>query len=1042
MNHALSAPELLKIVSLRWVFFCLFVIVCFACTSGLPENQNTRFKVGSSLKIAALEHCVDGANQQGKPTRYVRDEDRCVEAFAPMNTKTQSQPLMKRLAAATRTPITFAQLLAWAEKTYPNYFSGTSSEGMYEGFTYRHYTKLDNYLAQKDGKIYVLGTITDWNLLFVGALTDFQCVALTSCGDGQASTTNYEVEPNNGFDSAQPIVANARYSGTLSEEDYSADFYRLSITAPTSITITLNIQKILDRNGLGYTFPLVELSIFDSTRKQIQTGYVYDGESSVLIKDALAGSYTIRIQTPFQLGTLSYPSKIQYELGYVLATSNTSSSNGTATNTSGSTSGVTTATLSCKSVPLGTSPAPNRAPYNQIGVSEKESSNPAENPNILSEGVWINASLSSASDVDYYDLKLPRSVDNIWGVLEVNLPNLSDQDASYIEAKQAGSIVGLRGGLNVWRWQIPASCPINGACEGSADIRVLELSDSSASVKPKAYQVRFYLDPSKGAASGAANFNLGERDLQTASPANKASLPTNRALTQTIQSDGLVANKAVSLSSKNADHVVVQLSDGTYWGWGSNMHGQLLPEACGGVIYTPLQLDIDPKLYTKVIATDQVTFAFGPNVDPVGWGNNSKGILGDGTTTAKSGITKIKNTGPIQSIATNGVQAAAVGIDGTLWIWGDGYYDRDLSYTPHKVGSGYRSVVSANGAFFALSADGTVFILGLRDEPINGELGRVLKKTENPRVPFPLLTNVKQVEASIDTGYAIKTDGSLWTWGWNRYGQLGENKDSSYKSIDSFLVNSSKRETPQQVGQGYSKLYTGPRNVVGVKTDGTVWGWGDNLTGELALPAPAGQPSPAPYRQEAFVGLNLTNAEIGRSISLYTLATGELLWFSRNATPFWTASGAMRTSTGQSRYVKFGIDPDPTLPPKAQPTIPTTPTALPETTAEDRAACAKELPNGSKQQIDDCLKNRATYKYCKVQSANAGRANDLQYDSFCNRAALDLCMVEAGYPQFADEGNCDCVILADLVKSTGVKWACGVCENGFRAKPSNPICKP
>ncbi|MFM8344131.1 MAG: hypothetical protein ACKOB5_06435, partial [Betaproteobacteria bacterium] len=54
--------------------------------------------------------------------------------------------------------------------------------------------------------------------------------------------------------------------------------------------------------------------------------------SSVLIKDALAGSYTIRIQTPFQLGTLSYPSKIQYELGYVLATSNTSSSNGTATN--------------------------------------------------------------------------------------------------------------------------------------------------------------------------------------------------------------------------------------------------------------------------------------------------------------------------------------------------------------------------------------------------------------------------------------------------------------------------------------------------------------------------------------------------------------------------------------------------------------------------------------------------------------------------------------------------------------------------------------
>ena len=999
-----------------------------ACTEGTLETKSLKFKVGSSLNRASMDICLAEQNQTAKPSQFVLDGDNCVEAFVPVNIKIQTTPRMRRLATSKQNPITFMQLLLWAEKTYPNYFTGSTSDGVYEGFTYRHYPKTDNYIGLKDGSIYVTGLITDWKLLFVGALSDFQCIALPNCGSTESAASQNEVEPNNTFEVAQGIVVDTRYLGSFTETDNSMDFYKLSATSSSSLTIRLNVPKLVDRTGLPLSFPTMEISVFDPSSKILKSSYLFDGESSLSINAATTGVYTIRLQTLFSPGTFGIPSLIQYELGYSSEKGNTSASSGTATNTSGSTNGETSTTLTCKTVPLGTSPAPNRAPYNQSGVSEKESSNPIENPNILTEGVWINASLSSASDVDYYAIKLPRSVDSVWGVLEVNLPNLSDQDASYIEVKQGLNVFVLRGGLNVWRWQIPGGCPINGACEGSAEITILGLSDSSASVMPKAYQVRFYLDPSKGAATGAANFTFGERDLQdqrTTNVANKTDLPTNRVLTRTIQSEGLAANAAISLSSKNADHVVVQLSDGTYWGWGSNQQGQLLPEVCGGVIDTPLQLDIDPKLYTKVIATDQVTFAFGPSVDPIGWGNNSKGILGDGTTTAKSGITKIKNTGPIQSIATNGAQAAAVGIDGTLWIWGDGYYDKNLSHTPQKVGSGYKSVVSANGAFYALSADGTVFVLGLRDQPINGELGRTPNRTENPRVPYPLLTNVKQVEASIDTGYAIKTDGSLWTWGWNRYGQLGENKDSSYKSIESFLVQSSKRDTPQQVGVGYTKIYTGPRNVIGVKTDGTVWGWGDNSTGELPLPAPEGSPSPAPYRQEAFIGLNLTNAEIGRSISLYTPATGELLWYSRKATPFSTASGSMQTSTGQYRYVKYMINPDRTVAAKVPPTTPTT---LPETTAEDRAACAKALPNGSNQQIDDCLKARAAALVCKQEAANDGWADDLQYDSFCRLAAFDACLHRAGYDQGDVEGRWACVILDDLVKSSGVKPACRTCN--------------
>jgi len=90
--------------------------------------------------------------------------------------------------------------------------------------------------------------------------------------------------------------------------------------------------------------------------------------------------------------------------------------------------------------------------------------------------------------------------------------------------------------------------------------------------------------------------------------------------------------------------------------------------------------------------------------------------------------------------------------------------------------------------------------------------------------------------------------------------------------------------------------------------------------------------------------------------------------------------------------------------------------------------------NTAKQAYDQTLatlneeKARAAALVCKQEAANDGWADDLQYDSFCRLAAFDACLHRAGYDQYDSEGRSVCVILDDLVKSTGVKPACRTCN--------------
>ncbi len=67
---------------------------------------------------------------------------------------------------------------------------------------------------------------------------------------------------------------------------------------------------------------------------------------------------------------------------------------------------------------------------------------------------------------------------------------------------------------------------------------------------------------------------------------------------------------------------------------------------------------------------------------------------------------------------------------------------------------------------------------------------------------------------------ALKTDGTLWAWGYNYYGQLGDGTKTD-------------KSMPVQTGTGFTMISAGARYSIGLKTNGTLWAWGWNYYGQL-----------------------------------------------------------------------------------------------------------------------------------------------------------------------------------------------------------------
>jgi alpha-tubulin suppressor-like RCC1 family protein len=267
-------------------------------------------------------------------------------------------------------------------------------------------------------------------------------------------------------------------------------------------------------------------------------------------------------------------------------------------------------------------------------------------------------------------------------------------------------------------------------------------------------------------------------------------------------------------------------TDKTLWSWGRNIYGQL---GLGNTTNysSPVQIGALTN-WAKITNAWFTSTAVKTDGTLWTWGYNNYGQLGLGNTTCYSSPRQVGALTNWAKITNRYLSTFAIKTDGTLWAWGYNGYgtlgtgDVSSRYSPVQIGActNWRSLSPGSCSLFivAIKTDGTLWSWGQNNQ---GQLG-IGNNNCNYSSPKQVgaLTNWKFVSQTGQDITAVKTDGTLWAWGQNNYGQLG-------------LGNITKYSSPKQVGALTNWKITGGQTYAGfiaLKTNGTLWSWGYNST--------------------------------------------------------------------------------------------------------------------------------------------------------------------------------------------------------------------
>ena len=370
-----------------------------------------------------------------------------------------------------------------------------------------------------------------------------------------------------------------------------------------------------------------------------------------------------------------------------------------------------------------------------------------------------------------------------------------------------------------------ANAAFNSANSGSADSVARQKANASTSL---IYGVPFTAQELWG--MGYNNNNL----LGTADTASRSS-PIQ------IFSTSSSTWKKLQENDENFSWGVGIKTDGSLWVWGFTLY--VYPPA-GFTTSTPVIVGTDYKWKT-VAAAETSMYLIDNNNVLWGSGRNGRGQLGDNTTVNKtSPITIGSNTFTWSSIAPvvtgtgldNG-GCLAIRRDGTLWAWGEdvtgvlGLNDSGIGLGPYRssptqVGANNNwSFISVGydssqpEAFSAaITRDGYLYTWGKNSY---GQLGSGNTLDRSSPTQVGSNSNWRHVSCSYRTTLAIKTDGTLWAWG-----------DSTTSLVN---VSGIHRSSPTQIGTStdWKTVKITRWSAFGLKTNGTLWGWGTSQDGML-----------------------------------------------------------------------------------------------------------------------------------------------------------------------------------------------------------------
>jgi Regulator of chromosome condensation (RCC1) repeat len=328
----------------------------------------------------------------------------------------------------------------------------------------------------------------------------------------------------------------------------------------------------------------------------------------------------------------------------------------------------------------------------------------------------------------------------------------------------------------------------------------------------------------------------------------------------------VVGLTGVAQVAAGVEHSLALTSDGSVWAWGANDYGQL---GNGSTVNSDVPLQV-PGLtgVTEIAAGGEFSLALTSAGSVWAWGVSDWGQLGDGSTASSDVPVPVAGLTGVTQIAAGAGFGLALRSDGTVWAWGfngEGQLGNGTATNaaiPTQVtGLSQVTQISA-GADSAMAARTSGFITRLTSVWTwgyngNGQLGdgTLASRSTPEQVSGISVPNVLQICSGSDFSMVLGSDGSVWGWGADYDGQLGNAATFAWtRPVETIGMAS-----------GITHLAAGFSHVLALRLDGTVLAWGANTWGELGN----GTTSDAATLPTEVLGLtNVTQVSAGGDFSL------------------------------------------------------------------------------------------------------------------------------------------------------------------------------
>ena len=316
------------------------------------------------------------------------------------------------------------------------------------------------------------------------------------------------------------------------------------------------------------------------------------------------------------------------------------------------------------------------------------------------------------------------------------------------------------------------------------------------------------------------------------------------------------------------DHYLMIMTDGSAWSAGYGLQGQLA-DGTDYNHFTPVQVLTGIKAVTAHVLRSYFLKTGGTVLSA---GYNLEGALGNGTfVNAKTPVNVTTSSGALFNDVLKigkgiGAHTLFLKTDGTVWGCGSNNTSslgrvEDINL-PNPIAimvdslaqlTGIKDVASGTGHNLALAANGSVWAWGRN---IDGQLG---DGTDSQRVyARQVMTGAVKIATGDAESYCLKADGSLWAAGLNQYGQFGNGTVA-------------KSSTFFQIASGISDVASGLNHLLIKKTDGSVWASGRGRYGGLGT----GNEIDSPVRVKIF-STGVAAMDAGRDNSLFLMTDGTL----------------------------------------------------------------------------------------------------------------------------------------------------------------------